>query len=135
MSDFRLLLLEISNEITNADLAKLKFLCEDVIPSRTAEGISQPFELFSALEQRNLLSEQNREFLASKLSDVNRIALRNKLLGIQGKRVLKKMYIFVLFFIMSSFFCIKLQTCFVHIHIVFVVSGLLTIHVANTNLA
>ncbi|XP_067019182.1 uncharacterized protein [Acropora muricata] len=83
MSDFRLLLLEISNEITNADLAKLKFLCEDVIPSRTSEGISQPFELFRALEQRNLLSEQNREFLASKLSDVNRIALRNKLLGIQ----------------------------------------------------
>ncbi|XP_015753640.1 PREDICTED: serine/threonine-protein kinase PAK 6-like isoform X3 [Acropora digitifera] len=83
MSDFRLLLLEISNEITNADLAKLKFLCEDVIPSRTAEGISQPFELFRALEQRNLLSEQNREFLASKLSDVNCIPLRNKLLGIQ----------------------------------------------------
>ena len=100
MSDFRLLLLEISNEITNADLAKLKFLCEDVIPSRTAEGISQPFELFRALEQRNLLSEQNREFLASKLSDVNCIPLRNKLLGIQGKRVFKKRYIFFLFFIM-----------------------------------
>ena len=97
MGDFRLLLLEISNEITNADLAKLKFLCEDVIPSRTSEGISQPFELFSALEQRNLLSEQNREFLASKLSDVNRGALRNKLLGIQGKSVLKELYMFVLF--------------------------------------
>ena len=99
MSDFRLLLLEISNEITNADLAKLKFLCEDVIPSRTGEGISQPFELFRALEQRNLLSEQNREFLASKLSDINRVALRNKLLGIQGKSVLKELYMFVLFFI------------------------------------
>lgn len=98
MSDFRLLLLEISNEITHADLAKLKFLCEDVIPSRTAEGISQPFELFRALEQRNLLSEQNREFLASKLSDINRVALRNKLLGIQGKSVLNELYMFVLFF-------------------------------------
>ena len=84
MSDFRLLLLEISNEITNEDLAKLKFLCGDVIPFRTLEGMSKPFELFIALQQGNLLSEQNREYLASKLSYVNRVDLSNKLLGNQG---------------------------------------------------
>ena len=84
MSDFRRLLLDISNEITNADLAKLKFLCVDEIPFRTLEGMSKPFELFTALQQGNLLSEQNREYLASKLSHVHRVDLSNKLLGIQG---------------------------------------------------
>ena len=84
MSDFRRLLLEISNEITNAELAELKFLCGDEIPLRTLQGVSKPFELFTALLQGNLLSKQKREYLASKLSCVNRVDLSNKLLGIQG---------------------------------------------------
>ena len=34
-----------------------------------------------------MLSEENRDFLASKLIAVNRNDLRNKLLGIQGKNI------------------------------------------------
>ncbi|XP_068688923.1 uncharacterized protein [Montipora foliosa] len=83
MGDFRTLLLEISNELTISDLAMLKFVCGDVIQAGAAEKITQPFELFSALEQRNMLSEENRDFLASKLSAINKKRLRNKLLGIQ----------------------------------------------------
>ena len=68
MSDFRCLLWEISNELTDSDLAALKFPCVDVITFGNVEGISQPSELFRALESQKYFSEQNKEFLASKLS-------------------------------------------------------------------
>ncbi|XP_073230003.1 uncharacterized protein [Porites lutea] len=84
MSSYRSLLLELSNSLTTADLRELKFLCGDVIPAGRLERINQGFELFSALEQLNMLSVENRDFLASKLIAVNRNDLRNKLLGIQG---------------------------------------------------
>lgn len=85
ISTYRLLLLELSNSLTSSDLEQLKFLCRDVIPAGRAEKITRPFEFFDALEQLNMLSEENRDFLASKLIAVNRNDLRNKLLGIQGK--------------------------------------------------
>ncbi|CAH3169392.1 unnamed protein product [Porites evermanni] len=84
MSSYRSLLLELSNSLTTADLRELKFLCGDVIPAGRLERINQGFELFSALEQLNMLSVENRDFLASKLIAVNRNDLRNKLLGIQA---------------------------------------------------
>ena len=85
MSGYRSLLLELSNNLTTADLHELKFLCGDVIPAGRLEKITRGFELFGALEQLNMLSEENRDFLASKLIAVKRSDLRNKLLGIQGK--------------------------------------------------
>ena len=85
MSSYRSLLLELSNNLTSADLQELKFLCGDVIPAGRLERINRGFELFGALEQLNILSEENRDFLASKLIAINRNDLRNKLLGIQGK--------------------------------------------------
>ena len=89
MNGYRSLLLELSNSLTTSDLQELKFLCGDVIPAGRAEKISRAFELFGALEQLNMLSEENRDFLASKLIAINRNDLRNKLLGIQGKFTLK----------------------------------------------
>lgn len=86
MNNYRSLLLEISNSLTTPDLQQLKFLCGDVISAGVAERITRGFELFSALEQRNMLSEKNRDFLASKLIAIKRNDLRNKLLGIQGDR-------------------------------------------------
>lgn len=87
ISNYRSLLLDLSNSLTSTDLEQLKFLCRDVIPEGRAERINRPFEFFSALEQLNMLSEENRDFLASKLIAVNRNDLRNKLLGIQGKNI------------------------------------------------
>lgn len=87
ISNYRSLLLDLSNSLTSTDLEQLKFLCRDVIPAGRAEKITRPFEFFSALEQLNMLSEENRDFLASKLIAVNRNDLRNKLLGIQGKNI------------------------------------------------
>ena len=71
--------------MTTADLQELKFLCRDDIPAVRLERINRGFELFGALEQLNMLSEENRDFLASKLIAVKRNDLRDKLLGIQGK--------------------------------------------------
>ena len=85
MSSYTSLLLELSNSLTTANLQKLKFLCADVIPAGRLERINRGIELFGALEQLDMLSEENRDFLASKLIVVNRNDLRNKLLGIQGK--------------------------------------------------
>jgi len=85
ISNYRSLLLDLSNSLTSSDLEQLKFLCRDVIPAGRAERITRPFEFFAALEQLNMLSEANRDFLASKLIAVNRNDLRNRLLGIQGK--------------------------------------------------
>ena len=85
MSSYRSLLLELSNSLTIADLQELKFLCADVIPAGRLERITQGIELFGAMEELNMLSEENRDFLASKLIAVNRNDLRNKLLGIQGQ--------------------------------------------------
>ena len=84
MNSYRGLLLELSNSLTSSDLEGLKFLCRDVIPAGRAERITRPFEFFAALEQLNMLSEENRDFLASKLIAINRNDLRNQLLGIQG---------------------------------------------------
>ena len=85
ISTYRSLLLDLSNSLTSLDLKLLKFLCRDVIPARQAVKITRPFEFFAALEQLNMLSEENRDFLASKLIAVNRNDLRNKLLGIEGR--------------------------------------------------
>ena len=85
MSSYTSLLLELSNSLTTANLQKLKFLCEDVIPAGRLERINRGIELFGVLEQLDMLSEENRDFLASKLIAVNRNDLRNKLLGTQGK--------------------------------------------------
>ena len=85
MSSYRSLLLVLSNSLTIADLQELKFLCADVIPAGRLERITQGIELFGAMEQLNMLSEENRDFLASKLIAVSRNDLRNKLLGIEGK--------------------------------------------------
>ena len=85
MSSYTSLLLELSNSLTTTNLQKLKFLCADVIPAGRLERINRGIELFGALEQLDMLSEENRDFLASKLIAVNRYDLRNKLLGIQGK--------------------------------------------------
>lgn len=83
MSSYRSLLLELSNSLTTENLQELKFLCADVIPAGRLDRITQGIGLFGAMEQLNMLSEENRDFLASKLIAVNRNDLRNKLLGIQ----------------------------------------------------
>ena len=79
-SNFRSLLLQLSNNLTRKELQALKFLCGDVVPRDKLEKINHGFELFEALENRHKLSVRNRHFLASKLIAVDRTDLSNQLL-------------------------------------------------------
>ena len=85
MSDFRELLLDISGHLTTDDVAELKFLYKEYIPTGKAQKITNVIELFSELEQLNLLSDKKRYFLASKLIAIGK-ELGKKLLGIQGSQ-------------------------------------------------
>lgn len=82
---FRSLLLQLSDSLTGKELQELKYLCGDVLSHEfPLETINDGFQLFAALEQRNMLSVRNTDFLSSKLIAVNRIDLSNRLLGIEG---------------------------------------------------
>ena len=83
-SNFRSLLLQLSNSLTRKELQELKFLCRDVLSRFELQTINHGFELFEALENVNKLSVRYRDFLAFKLIAVNRTDLRNKLLGREG---------------------------------------------------
>ena len=83
-SDFRSLLLQLSNSLTGKELQALKFLCGDVLPRDKLETINHGFELFEALEDLNKLSVRDTDFLVSKLIAVNRTDLTCQLLEIAG---------------------------------------------------
>lgn len=74
-------LLSLSNEITDRELVELKFICKQHIPVGVLERIKRPLELFDELENRNLLTPDNKEFLAAILGGINRLELRDDLLG------------------------------------------------------
>ena len=74
-------LLSLSNEITDRELVELKFICKQHIPVGVLERIKRPLELFDELENRNLLTPDNKEFLAAILGGINRLELRDNLLG------------------------------------------------------
>ena len=76
--------MKLSNSLTTKELEELKYLCGDVLPKGTLDNIKQGFQLFEALEHLNKLSENKRDFLASKLIDINRVDLSHMLLGTQG---------------------------------------------------
>ncbi|KAK3745549.1 hypothetical protein QZH41_012466, partial [Actinostola sp. cb2023] len=83
MNNFRSLLLEIGQHLTQADLSNLKFACS-FIPAGRAEFLTQPHELFLEMERQNKLSENNTQLLADLFVKIGRSDLKNKLLGIQG---------------------------------------------------
>ena len=83
-SNFRSLLLQLSNSLTRKELKELKSLCRDVVPRDKLKKINHGFGLFVVLEHLNKLSVRDRDFLASKLIAVNRTDLRNQLLEMKG---------------------------------------------------
>lgn len=85
MNAFRVLLLDIAQQLRTDDLERLKYACSGFIPAGRAEFITRPHELFLELEKMGKLSESNRDFLAVILVQIGRNDLRNKLLEIPGK--------------------------------------------------
>lgn len=84
MDQFRARLLSVSNGITSEELGQLKFVSKQHIPAGVLEKIARPLELFDELENRNLLSERNTVFLAELFSEINRVDLKDELLGVKA---------------------------------------------------
>ena len=85
MDPFRVRLLSVSNGITDRELGQLKFVCKQHIPVGVLERIVRPLDLFDELENRNLVSRDDTEFLAELLTEIDRFELKDELLGVKGK--------------------------------------------------
>nr|QBB20029.1 FADD [Ruditapes philippinarum] len=62
-NSYKDMLLDVSLRIDKDDLQRMKFKCDQVIKKRQNEKISQPTELFTALEERGFLSETNLDYV------------------------------------------------------------------------
>lgn len=69
---FKAVLLEISNQLTEDQLSKVKFLCQDHIGKRSLETIDSGTKLFTALGERGHLSPDHTELLGQMLQEVGR---------------------------------------------------------------
>ena len=84
-SSFTKLLLDLSNGLTSEELRELKHLCRDDIGAAKLEKIERGYELFQELQNRDLLSKDKRDYLATKLVHVGKSTLSRSLLGKQGR--------------------------------------------------
>ena len=74
-SNYRSLLVRISNQITQANLEKWKFLCSDDIEEGELEEINSTLKLFKALERRELLAIDELSLLRELLENIECIQL------------------------------------------------------------
>ena len=74
-----MLLLQISDALTQQDLDSLLFCCGDVIPESAAEKVRKGTDLFTALKHRNLLGHGQYSYLRECLTAIERIDLARKL--------------------------------------------------------
>ena len=81
MSSFKAFLLKLSNSLEEEELEKLKYMCSDEIAAGPRQKIKEGYQLFETLENLNLLSEEKRDFLATKLADIGKKKLSDQLLG------------------------------------------------------
>ena len=88
-SNYRPLLLRISNHITKANLEKLKFLCSDAIEEGELEEINSTLKLFKALERRELLAINELSLLRELLISVECIQLVRELDDFISRRELE----------------------------------------------
>lgn len=76
---FRAVLLEISDQLTEVQLSKVKFLCQGEIGKRSLEMVDSGTKLFTALTERGKLGPDNTELLGQMLSSIGRDDLCQKL--------------------------------------------------------
>lgn len=85
--EFKALLLEISDHLSNDQLEKLKYLCEDIIKKRLMENIHGGTKLFEILTERGKLGPDNTEFLGQLLTKIHRDDLVQKLNAYVDRRI------------------------------------------------
>ena len=69
---YRAFLLDLGQKFKEDDLKKLKFTLKDTIPARTMEGLREPLDVFSALEDRGLLAPDKLDGLREYLDAIDR---------------------------------------------------------------
>ncbi|NWV48926.1 CASP8 protein, partial [Daphoenositta chrysoptera] len=81
------LLLAVSYELDDTELASLKFLSRDHVPMRKLEAARSPHDLFEALEEMGVLEAGNLAFLRELLYRIGRIDLLVAHLGSSREQV------------------------------------------------
>uniref|UniRef100_A0A3P9LQ53 Fas (tnfrsf6)-associated via death domain n=1 Tax=Oryzias latipes TaxID=8090 RepID=A0A3P9LQ53_ORYLA len=81
---FNALLLDISNQLKEEDLSKMKFLVRDHVGKRDLERIASGHGLFQALAERGHLGPENLDFLIGVLQGIPRVDLSEKLQQFAG---------------------------------------------------
>uniref|UniRef100_A0A3B3IHG6 Fas (tnfrsf6)-associated via death domain n=1 Tax=Oryzias latipes TaxID=8090 RepID=A0A3B3IHG6_ORYLA len=81
---FNALLLDISNQLREEDLSKMKFLVRDHVGKRDLERIASGHGLFQALAERGHLGPENLDFLIGVLQGIPRVDLSEKLQQFAG---------------------------------------------------
>ena len=77
--NFRSLLKQLDGELVSDDIESIKFLSRNILDDYTLEGIKRGFDLFTQMENRQLLAERNTSYLAELLFRIGRYDLVNKL--------------------------------------------------------
>ena len=77
--NYKRALLRMGQEIGQRDLENLKFGCRDAIPESRREHIHAARDLFSALEEKGLLSPEKLDYLARQMVDIGRPGLLSHL--------------------------------------------------------
>lgn len=70
--DFNAVLLDISERLSEEQITKLKYLCQEWIGKRLLETIDSGIKLFQFLVERRKLAADNREFLCELLTQIKR---------------------------------------------------------------
>lgn len=77
-SQFKLVLLEISKQLSKEELEQMKFLSGDFIFKKDMEKVDTGFRLFQFLMERGKLGEDNTDFLCEMLQHIHRLDLMTK---------------------------------------------------------
>ncbi|GAA6102068.1 protein FADD [Tachysurus ichikawai] len=87
MEGFKAMLLEISERLSHEQLAKLKFLCGDVIGKKKSEDISSGIQLFDCLIERAEIGPNNTDYLRKHLTDIGQQVLLEIIDRYEGQAV------------------------------------------------
>lgn len=85
VNEFNAFLLSISDQFSEEDLKRMKFLLKTYLPERILENVQMPFELFDRMMSAGLLSLSNLDFLATRLQFAGRPDLSNEVKQLELK--------------------------------------------------
>ncbi|NXV47730.1 CASP8 protein, partial [Uria aalge] len=92
-TDFHKLLFDISEALVTDELAALKFLSMEYIPTGKLEAIQEPKAFFKVLQEKGMIEEGNLSFLKELLYRINRMDLLAARLGSSREEMARELQI------------------------------------------